>query len=98
MTNAFFVTDPLPLKTDDTQKSNFETALCEYFAFYSPSRTRELVSRLKRHDFTSVKAEFIASVPGRFEGEKANKWGISRLRKILKDIETTRNSELFGQV
>jgi hypothetical protein len=98
MTNAVFTTDHLPLKGENTSVTEFETALCEYFAFYSPSRTGELVARLKKYDFTSVKAHFIASVPGKFEGDKASKWGLGRLRKILKTVETHPNTELFGQV
>lgn len=98
MTNAVFVTENLPLKGDDTPKTEFETALCEYFTVYSPSRTGELISRLKQYNFTSVKAHFIASVPGKFEGAHVNKWGLGRLRKLLKDIEAHPNSELFAQV
>jgi hypothetical protein len=98
MTNAVFATDPLPLKAVDTPKTDFESALMDYFSFYSPSRTGELVSRLKRHDFTTVKAHFIASVPGKFEGESANKWGLGRLKKLLRSIESHPRTELFGQV
>jgi len=98
MTNAFYITDPLPLKETDTPKTEFESALCDYFEFYSPSRTGELVSKLKKHDFTSVKAHFIASVPGKFEGDNAQKWGLGRLKTVLKDIETHPSTELFAQV
>src|SRR5271169_2594171 len=98
MTNAFYITDALPLKENDTPKTDFESALCDYFAFYSPSRTGELVSRLKKHDFTSVKAHFIASVPGKFEGNNTQKWGLGLLKTILKDIPTHPNTELFAQV
>ena len=98
MTNAFYVTDPLPLKETDTPKTEFESHLLDYFAFYSPSRTGELVTKLKKHDFTSVKAHFIASVPGKFEGNNTQKWGLGRLRKVLKEIPTHPNAELFAQV
>jgi len=98
MTNAVFGTEPLPLKTDITSKTGFESALMDYFSIYSPSRTGELVSRLKRHDFSSVKAHFIASVPGKFEGESANKWGLGRLKKLLHSIKSHPRTELFGQV
>jgi tyrosyl-DNA phosphodiesterase 1 len=98
MTNAVYVTEHLPLKSDDTPKTEFETAICEYFTFYSQSRTGGLVSRLKQYDFTSVKAHFIASVPGKFEGVNANKWGLSRLKRVLKDVQAHPNSELFAQV
>ena len=98
MTNAVFTTEPLPLKGENSSTTEFETALCEYFAFYSPSRTAELVARLRKYDFTPVKANFIASVPGKFEGDKANKWGLGGLQKILKTVETRSNTELFAQV
>jgi tyrosyl-DNA phosphodiesterase 1 len=98
MTNALYMTDPLPVKRDHTPRTDFESALCDYFAFYSPSRTGQLVLRLKKYDFTSVKAHFIASVPGKFEGENANKWGLGRLRGILKMVESHPHTELFAQV
>lgn len=98
MTNAVFMTDPLPLKGENTPKTEFETALCDYFAFYAPSRTGELVSKLNKYNFASVKAHFIASVPGKFEEDKANKWGLGRLRKVLKTVEAHPNTELFAQV
>jgi hypothetical protein len=98
MTNAFYITDMLPLKQDDTPTTSFESAILDYFGFYGPSRTRDLVSRLQKYDFASVKAEFIASVPGKFEGENLNKWGLSRLRKLLKGIASNANTELFAQV
>jgi hypothetical protein len=98
MTNAVFATDHLPLKTDGVSRTNFESALIDYFSFYSPSRTGELVSRLKRYDFTSVKAHFIASVPGKFEGASADKWGLGRLKKLLRPVESHPRTELFGQV
>ena len=98
MTNAVYMTDYLPLKKDDTPTTDFESAILEYFAFYSPSRTGELVSKFKRYDFTSVKAHFIASVPGKFEGEKAHKWGLGRLKRLLKNVESHPNTQLFGQV
>jgi Tyrosyl-DNA phosphodiesterase len=98
MTNAVYMTEYLPLKTKDAPTTDFESAICEYFAFYSPSRTGELVTKLKQYDFTSVKAHFIASVPGKFEGEKANKWGIGRLKRLLKNVESHPHTQLFGQV
>jgi tyrosyl-DNA phosphodiesterase 1 len=98
MTNAFYTTDHLPLKGKDTAKTEFESALCDYFAFYSPLRTGELVSKLKKYDFSSVKAHFVASVPGKFEHDNANKWGLGRLRRVLKTVEIHPNAELFAQV
>jgi hypothetical protein len=88
----------LPLKQDDTPTTSFESAILDYFGFYGPSRTRDLVSRLEKYDFSSVKAEFIGSVPGKFEGENSNKWGLNRLRKLLKGIVSHANTELFAQV
>jgi tyrosyl-DNA phosphodiesterase 1 len=98
MTNAVYVTNSLPLKSADTPRSEFEIALCDYFAAYSPSRTGQLVSRLRKYDFTSVKARFVASIPGKFEGPSVGKWGLGRLQKLLQEIPTHRNTELFAQV
>jgi Tyrosyl-DNA phosphodiesterase len=98
MTNAVFITGPLPLKREDTPVSDFEAALIDYLSFYSPSRTAELVLRLQRHDFTSVAAHFISSVPGKFEGNNSTKWGLGRLQKILQDVEVHQNTQVFAQV
>ena len=98
MTNAVYITERLPLKTKDTPQTSFEKGLLDYFKYYSPSRTRELVSRLEQHDFTSVKAHFIASVPGKWEGRQAEDWGLGRLAKFLKGAPSQYPSELFGQV
>ena|SRR5438046_2732202 len=98
MTNAVFITGSLPLKSEDTPIADFEAALIEYLSFYSPSRTAELAFRLQKHDFTSVAAHFVSSVPGKFEGDDANKWGLGRLRGILRNVETHHNAEVFAQV
>jgi hypothetical protein len=98
MTNAVFVTGSLPLKSEDTPMSDFEVALIDYLSFYSPSRTAELVFRLKKHDFGSVAARFISSVPGKFEGDNASKWGLGQLRRVLRNVETHQNAEVFAQV
>jgi len=98
MTNAVYVTESLPLKTTDTPEAPFELAVLDYFKFYGPSRTKELVMRLAKYDFTSVKANFIASVPGKFEGDKVHKWGLGRLRHLLKTVESHTTTELFAQV
>jgi hypothetical protein len=98
MTNAVYMTPHLPLKRDDTcPTTDFENSILEYFSFYSPSRTGELVSRLKKYDFSSVKAQFIASVPGKFE-TGVKKWGLARLGHILKGIPSSPQTELFAQV
>ena len=98
MTNAVYMTPHLPLKRDDTcPTTDFENSILEYFSFYSPSRTGELVSRLKKYDFRSVKAQFIASVPGKFE-TGVKKWGLERLGHILKGIPSSPQTELFAQV
>jgi hypothetical protein len=98
MTNAVYITPRLPLKSKDTPVTLFETSLLEYFAFYGRSRTGELVDLLQKYDFTSVKAHFIASVPGKFTDPQSMKWGLGRLRKVLKDVDSHPNTELFAQV
>lgn len=98
MTNAVYMTPHLPLKKDNTcPKTQFEESILEYFSYYSPSRTGELVSRLKKYDFSSVKAHFVASVPGKFENG-VTKWGLSRLQHILKSTPASSQTELFAQV
>jgi len=49
------------------------------------------------YDFSSVKAEFIASVPGKFEWNN-HKWGLARLKEVLKSIPASEKGELFAQV
>jgi len=98
MTNAVYVTEALSLKEKDIPETPFEKAILDYFRFYGPSRTRELVDKLSKYDFTSVKANFIASVPGKFEGNAAQKWGLGRLRHLLKTVESHPQTELFAQV
>lgn len=98
MTNAIFDTGSLPLKGEDTPISDFEAALINYLSFYSPLRTAELVFRLQKHDFTAVTAHFISSVPGKFEGDNARKWGLGRLQRILQNVKTHQSTEVFAQV
>ena len=49
------------------------------------------------YDFSSVKAEFIASVPGKFERNN-RKWGLARLKEVLQSIPASEKGELFAQV
>lgn len=98
MTNAVYITPHLPLTVSTPPpKSSFQDSLLEYISYYSPSRTGELVERLKKYDFTSVKAEFIASVPGKFDNGNT-KWGLARLKCVLKGIPMSEKGELFAQV
>jgi len=100
MTNALYITPPLPLKDKQhpSQPTDFEDSLLEYFSYYSPSRTGDLVSQLKRYDFSSVKAQFVGSVPGRFDVGGNVKWGLLRLGKVLKEIPASPKTEVFAQV
>jgi|SRR5579859_2028036 tyrosyl-DNA phosphodiesterase 1 len=98
MTNAYYLTPPLPLKSENTPTAPFETFLLEYFSFYGPSRTRDLVTKLKKYDFSDVKAHFVASVPGKHQAENEKKWGLNRLRKVLKTMDSSPNTEVFAQV
>jgi len=98
MTNAVYLTEHLPLKQKDTPTTTFESALLEYFKFYGPARTSKLVSRLILHDFTSVKAHFIASVPGKFSSDDPRKWGLSRLKILLKAVPSSAQTKIIAQV
>ncbi|KAL2312027.1 putative tyrosyl-DNA phosphodiesterase [Schizosaccharomyces pombe] len=49
--------------------------------------TYELIEKLKMYDFSAIRAIFIGSVPGKFEGEEESSWGLGKLKKILKMVE-----------
>ncbi|KAF8537947.1 tyrosyl-DNA phosphodiesterase-domain-containing protein [Trichophaea hybrida] len=89
MTQAAWISPLLPPIEKDPTRSEigdqFKRDLLEYFGFYSNSRCGPLVDSLKNHSFTSVKAIFIGSVPGRHKISEA-KFGWPKLRKVLSTI------------
>jgi Tyrosyl-DNA phosphodiesterase len=98
MCNAAYVTDHLPLKEKDTPQTPFEREFLDYCRYYSASRTKDLVERLEKHDFSTVKSHFISSVPGKWEGNQSENWGLPRLAKLLNQIPSQPSTELFAQV
>jgi tyrosyl-DNA phosphodiesterase 1 len=68
----------------------FKVDLLNYLQFYE-GRTSSLVEQLKSYDFSSVRAAFIASIPGRVPLTSANpkqytSFGWPGLREILRSI------------
>lgn len=102
MTQAVWQSPLLPLASptatsSTTENSVFGTGkrfkrdLLNYLEFYGSKRTGNLVSQLKKYDFTSVKASLIASVPSRerFEGadsKTSTLWGWPALRDTIRQI------------
>jgi tyrosyl-DNA phosphodiesterase-1 len=89
MTQAAWISPLLPLAEKNPTPSEigdqFKRDILEYFSFYGKSRCGPLVDLLKSHSFTSVKAVFIGSVPGRHKISEA-KFGWPKLRKTLSTI------------
>ena len=70
--------------------SRFKSGLIRYLKHYG-KRTSSLVDQLTQHDFSSVKAAFIASVPKRIPRENPSpaeqtSWGWPGLKEILSSI------------
>jgi tyrosyl-DNA phosphodiesterase-1 len=103
MTQAAWISPLLPLAKDSDTPAPigdaFKKDLLEYFAFYGKTRTGPLVDQLKGYSFSSVKAVFIGSVPGRHKVSEA-KWGWPKLRKELLKIpasSTEKTPKIFAQ-
>lgn len=93
MTQAAWVSPLLPLIRKGTPEPSiggqFKNDIIEYLSFYGRHRTGRLVDELKKYCFSSVKAIFIGSVPGRHKLTDA-KWGWPKLRKVLSTIPCLR--------
>ncbi|BFZ60548.1 hypothetical protein YB2330_001585 [Saitoella coloradoensis] len=91
MTNAAWLSPPLPRKTAASPAtSEFEADIMAYFAAYGRDRLRALMDEVKEYDFSSVKATFVASVPGKFTTTSTKRmWGIERMRDVLSQIPST---------
>jgi len=89
MTQAAWISPLLPLAEKKATPSKigdqFKRDILEYFSFYGKSRCGPLIDLLRNYSFTSVKAVFIGSVPGRHKISEA-KFGWPKLRKILSTI------------
>jgi tyrosyl-DNA phosphodiesterase-1 len=103
MTQAAWISPLLPLAKDSDYPSaigdKFKKDLLDYFSFYGKSRTGPLVDNLKKYSFSSVKAIFIGSVPGRHNVSEA-KWGWPKLRRVLRTIPASsiaKTPKIFAQ-
>jgi tyrosyl-DNA phosphodiesterase 1 len=104
----------LDLDSPPTQSSSpigtgarFKVDLMRYLEFYE-SRTSSLVEQLKKYDFSSIRAAFIASVPGRVHMRSASpndytSFGWPGLREVLRAIPqpskpTTGKDNIVAQI
>ncbi|TGZ81505.1 phospholipase D/nuclease [Ascodesmis nigricans] len=97
MTQAVWLSPLLPLNifTPKSSTSNyappptigdkFKRDLTAYLAFYGFNRTGALVTRLAKYSFTSIRAIFISSVPGR-HSVTTSPFGWPKLQKELSRI------------
>ncbi|KAI0594388.1 tyrosyl-DNA phosphodiesterase-domain-containing protein [Biscogniauxia sp. FL1348] len=119
MTNAVWVSpklpryvyshyDPLPDAGEGGKPGSglrFKFDLLNYLKAYNArwDVCRELIKELAEHDFSSVRAALVASVPGRHAVEPRNgfhtRWGWSGLCKVLKSVpaRTTESTEIVIQ-
>lgn len=92
---------PGPAQHSQNVGATFKKDLLAYFAAYDKIRTGELVSALSKYSFESVKAVFVASVPGKFSiGQQSGKrvdWGWKRLATVLAEVPL-RSPEEEGRV
>ncbi|EEB09233.1 tyrosyl-DNA phosphodiesterase Tdp1 [Schizosaccharomyces japonicus yFS275] len=91
MSQAIYKTPLLWRKTVEREGppsvgDRFQKDFCSYLSHYK--HCAKLICKLQRYDFTSVKAIFISSVPGKFGGDKLDSWGHNRLEKELAAIES----------
>ncbi|CRG86822.1 tyrosyl-DNA phosphodiesterase 1 [Talaromyces islandicus] len=90
---------PTPAATSSTMQERFPLGsgekfkrdLLAYLEFYGSKKTGSLVMHLKKHDFSSVRAALIASVPSRekictTDSKKSTLWGWPALRDTLRQI------------
>ena len=69
----------------------FKQDLLAYLKFYGQRRTGTLTAELQKHDFSSIRASLIASVPGRqnlrsIDLSRETLWGWPALRHVLSSI------------
>lgn len=95
MTQAVWQSPLLPLASLSTISENtvfgsgtrFKHDILAYLECYGRKRTGRLVAQLKKHDFSTVKAALIASVPSREKvGAKSTLWGWQALKDTIRQI------------
>ena len=103
MCQAVWRSPLLPVKTDSTAVSGlpalgsgarFKHDLLAYLRCYGKIKTASLVKQLQDHDFDSIKAALVASVPSKInmhasDPETEDLWGWPSMKRILKGIPAT---------
>lgn len=104
----------LPLKSTEESKSTtwgsgarFKRDLLAYLKAYGMKKTGSLIEQLARHDFSSVRAAFIASVPSKQKVDEPNGdgrtlWGWPALKDALRHVpldgEDSKKPHIIAQV
>lgn len=92
MTQGVWDSGWLPLLPVDGQISEapigaeFKKELLRYLKAYGSARTGELTTELSRFNFSSVRAAFLASVPGRYKISECH-FGWPGLQRILRNVQ-----------
>lgn len=98
-----WISPVFPLKSDRvTEKSltNFKADMISYLQHYTRHKMlTHWMDLIKAHDLSAVNVFLIGSVPGRHKEGSLNKWGHTKLRKILSThIQTPKSSyDVVGQ-
>lgn len=79
-------------KTESIANSKFRKDFCKYLSAYRNTHTNNLIQRLEKYDFSSIKDTFIGSVPGRHRSPEQSSWGHLRLRSILQKLPAQKKS------
>jgi len=98
-TQVIWLSPLLPLlKEKSKTSSEFETDLVEYIDSYSLAPLNSLLQSFEKYDFSSIKARFIGSSPGRRRDKEKWIFGHLKLRKVLKKISNcAKNDKLVAQ-
>ncbi|KAI5817739.1 tyrosyl-DNA phosphodiesterase [Pyronema omphalodes] len=100
LTNAAWLSPILPLKTPGQKPSpigdKFESDLTAYLLSYSKAQMGSLVASLSKFSFSSIRAVFISSAPGRHDVYKSQ-FGWPNLSRELSKIPCSDKSKIFAQ-
>lgn len=75
----------LPSKIESPIGAEFKHSLLRYLNAYTFSRTGELITELPKYDFSSIRAAFLGSVPGKFKLSDCH-FGWPGLKHILRSV------------
>jgi tyrosyl-DNA phosphodiesterase-1 len=100
LTNSAWLSPLLPLKTPCPKPSpigdKFESALISYLLSYGKAQMGSLVTSLSQFSFSSIRAIFIGSVPGRHDVYES-KFGWPNLARELAKIPGSDKAKIFAQ-